>query len=121
LKITARQSFIRFLGLLREDFINNPEGRENKTLPAFLEALATYTEDIQGYYNNINASINADKPEWATFADILKELRLMNNKVSITQSKNNFKTDIIDLKLYQNYWSYMHKSKYRYQVPYALS
>lgn len=26
LKITARQSFILFLGLLREDFINNPEG-----------------------------------------------------------------------------------------------
>ncbi|CDT28647.1 conserved hypothetical protein [Sphingobacterium sp. PM2-P1-29] len=70
LKITDKQSFVRFLGLLREDFISNPEGWENKTLPRFFEALATYTEDFLVYYNNIN--INADTPEWSTFADIFK-------------------------------------------------
>lgn len=35
LKISDRESFVRFLELLRDDFINNPEGRENKTLPSF--------------------------------------------------------------------------------------
>lgn len=39
-----------------------------QNIPDFLEALATYTEDIQGYYNNINANI----PAWSTFADIFK-------------------------------------------------
>ncbi|UXD71071.1 hypothetical protein MUK51_07195 [Sphingobacterium faecium] len=68
LKITDKQSFLRFLGLLREDFISNPEGWENKTLPDFLEALATDKEDIQGYYNNSNADI----PVWSTFGNICK-------------------------------------------------
>lgn len=72
LKITDRKSFSQFLEVLREDLINNPDGWENKTLPDFLEALATYTEDIQGYYDNTNANIDADVPSWSTFADIFK-------------------------------------------------
>ena len=72
LKITDRKSFSQFLEVLREDLINNPDGWENKTLPDFLEALATYTEDIQGYYDNTDANIKADVPSWSTFADIFK-------------------------------------------------
>ncbi len=71
-KVTDRQTFIKFLELLRKDFFNNPENWENKTLPDFLEALRAYTEDIQGYYDNMNLNVNADKPEWSTFSDIFK-------------------------------------------------
>jgi hypothetical protein len=47
-KVTDRQSFIKFLDLLRKDFLDNPENWENKTLPDFLEALSANTEDLQG-------------------------------------------------------------------------
>lgn len=71
-KVTDRQSFIKFLDLLHKDLLDYPENWENKTLPEFLEALSAYTEDVQGYYNNMKLDINADKPDWSTFADIFK-------------------------------------------------
>lgn len=71
-KVTDRQSFIKFLDLLHKDFLNNPENWKNKTLPDFLEALSAYTEDVQGYYDNMKLIVNADKPDWSTFADIFK-------------------------------------------------
>ena len=70
LKVIDRQSFVVFLQLLHKDFITNPENWENKTLPNFLQSLASYAEDIQGYYNNLNINIDADIPNWKVFADI---------------------------------------------------
>jgi hypothetical protein len=75
-KVTDRQNFINFLDLLRKDFLENPESWENKTLPDFLEALSAYTEDIQGYYENMKLNVNADKPSWQTFADIFKGAKI---------------------------------------------
>ena len=73
LNVTDRQTFIQFLHLvLRANLLQHPDTWENNTLPEFLEALAAYTEDIQGYYNNINANVDAEKPDWSTFADIFK-------------------------------------------------
>jgi hypothetical protein len=71
-EVTDRHTFIKFLDLLLKDFLDNPESWENKTLPDFLVALSAYTEDIQGYYDNMKLNVNADKPEWSTFADIFK-------------------------------------------------
>ncbi|MDR6734884.1 hypothetical protein [Sphingobacterium sp. 2149] len=70
--VKDRQSFIKFLDLLRQDLLQQPENWENKTLPDFLEALAAYTEDIQGYYDNTYANVDAEKAAWSTFADIFK-------------------------------------------------
>lgn len=71
-KVPDRPSFIKFIDLLRQDFSANPEGWENKNLADFLQALGSYAEDIQGYYDNINCKTNADEPSWQTFADIFK-------------------------------------------------
>jgi hypothetical protein len=71
-KVTDRQSFIKFLDFLRQDYLKNPESWENKRLPDFLEALGAYAEDIQGYYDNMKLNVNADEPSWQTFADIFK-------------------------------------------------
>ena len=60
-KVTDRQTFIKFLELLRKDF---------------LEALCAYTEDVQGSYENMNLNVNADKPDWSTFADIFKGAKM---------------------------------------------
>lgn len=71
-KVTDRQAFIEFPELLRKNFLDNPEYGENKTLPHFLKELSAFSEDIQDYYENRKQNINADKPDWGTFADIFK-------------------------------------------------
>jgi hypothetical protein len=71
-KVNDRQSFIEFIDLLRKDFVDNPESWENKRLDDFLEALSSYANDIQGYYDNTKQNVNADEPNWQTFADIFK-------------------------------------------------
>jgi hypothetical protein len=71
-KVTDRQSFIEFIDLLQKDFVDNPESWENKKLDDFLEALSSYANDIQGYYDNTKQNVNADEPNWQTFADIFK-------------------------------------------------
>jgi len=76
LKVTDRQSFIKFLDLLHQDLLQQPENWENKTLPDFLEALVAYTEDIQGYYDNTDANVDAEEAAWSTFADIFKGAKI---------------------------------------------
>jgi len=71
-KVTDRQTFIKFLDLLRKDFLDNPDKWENRNLDDFLEAMSGYTEDIQGCYDNNKQNVNADQPDWQTFADIIK-------------------------------------------------
>ncbi|THU35983.1 hypothetical protein FAM09_21585 [Niastella caeni] len=71
-KVTDRPSFIRFLALLRQDLLTDSESWANKNLSDFLEAMCSYAEDIQGYYDNNDPGIDADIAKWQTFADILK-------------------------------------------------
>jgi hypothetical protein len=71
-KVTDRQTFIKFIDLLRQDFIHRPESWENKKLEDFLGAISSYAEDIQGYFDNTKQNINADEASWQTFADIFK-------------------------------------------------
>ena len=71
-KVTDRQTFIKFIELLRQDLLKNPESWENKHLDDFLEALSRYAGDIQGYYDNTKQPVDADIPDWQTFADIFK-------------------------------------------------
>ena len=75
-KVTDRHTFIKFIESLRNDLLENPETWENKTLPDFLEGLSEYAKDIQGYYDNLKLNVNADKPEWQTFADIFKGAKI---------------------------------------------
>ena len=75
-QVTDRQTFIKFLDLLRQDFLENRDSWENDKLESFLEALSAYTTDIQGYYDNTNQNMNANTPSWHTFADIFKGAKI---------------------------------------------
>ncbi|MEN2489514.1 hypothetical protein AAYQ05_17055 [Flavobacterium sp. B11] len=75
-EVVDRISFVKFLYLLRKDFLDNHEIWNNNNLSVFLEALSSYAEDIQGYYDNTKQIIDADKPDWKTFADIFKGARI---------------------------------------------
>ena len=71
-KVTDRKSFIKFIDLLRQDLLDDPESWENDTLDSFLEAFSAYANDIQGYYNNMHENVNADHASWQVIADIFK-------------------------------------------------
>jgi hypothetical protein len=67
LEVTDRKSFIKFTEYLRE----NKAEWKNNTLEDFLEALASYAADVDGYYKNTNQNVNADIPSWRVFSDLL--------------------------------------------------
>jgi len=71
-KIKSKQEFVVFLRELHADYLQNGKDWENTSLERFLEAMIAYTEDIQGYYENTNQNIDANKPSWKVFADILE-------------------------------------------------
>lgn len=68
----TREQFIAFLEELKTDFHTNKDKWENTTIDSYLEAMARYAQDIQGYYDNSGQNVNADSPDWKTFSDILK-------------------------------------------------
>ena len=72
----TRQEFVSFLKEFKQDFDTNKDHWENNNLSDFLEAMIAYTKDIQGYYDNMKVNINADKPSWENFSNILKGARI---------------------------------------------
>ena len=68
----TRNQFIEFLEEFRADLKQNKSDWENKTLEDFLEAMQAYTQDVQGYYDNMKMKVNADEPTWQNFKTILK-------------------------------------------------
>ncbi|WP_299119192.1 hypothetical protein [uncultured Tenacibaculum sp.] len=72
----TRIEFIDFLKEFRKDLKENKSNWENKTLEDFIEAMEVYTEDIQGYYDNMKMNIDADKPTWQNFKTILEGVKI---------------------------------------------
>ncbi|WP_140464737.1 hypothetical protein [Hymenobacter nivis] len=74
--IRNRQDFARFLSRLLIDYQINGKDWENQNLGDFLEALAAYATDIDGYYLNISSTdelaVNANVASWRVFADMLR-------------------------------------------------
>ncbi|MDP1884364.1 MAG: hypothetical protein Q8L10_03255 [Candidatus Moranbacteria bacterium] len=68
--IKKRSDFVLFVQELNKDYKENPDSWENKDLGAYLEALAAWVEDMDGYYLNQGKPI-PEKPEWKTVADML--------------------------------------------------
>ena len=73
--IKTKSDFINFVELLLENLKNNPEEWENKTLPNFLDAIASWTEDMDGYYINNNLPI-PENIDWKVFANILAAAKI---------------------------------------------
>jgi hypothetical protein len=68
--IRTRADLVRFLNELHADYIKDPDSWENHTLERFLEALAAFTNDMDGFYLNRDESVPI-VPEWKTFAQML--------------------------------------------------
>lgn len=68
--IRAREDLAEFIECLREDLIKNPSDWENVELSSFLEAMAAWVRDMDGFYHNLNKPV-PEKPTWRIFGFIL--------------------------------------------------
>ena len=68
--IQTKKDFINFLRALKNDYVENLSSWENKDIEAFLEAMASWVEDMDGFYINQGLAV-PEKPDWKVFADIL--------------------------------------------------
>ena len=73
--VNSKAEFLRFLWELRADLEHNPEAWENVTLDRFLEAMAAWTADCEGYYRNVEQPVPSDA-SWRFLADILAAARV---------------------------------------------
>ncbi|NML63893.1 hypothetical protein HHL22_01620 [Hymenobacter sp. RP-2-7] len=74
--VKSRHDFIEFLNNLLTDYQKTGKNWENQNLRDFLEALASYAADVDGYYQNLakagGEEIDADTASWRVFADMLR-------------------------------------------------
>ena len=73
--VSTRTSFSSFVRDLSRDYKNNPKSWENRDLGTFLEALAAWTDDMEGYYLNQKRPI-PESPDWQTVADMLQAAKV---------------------------------------------
>ena len=69
-KILTKKDFVNFLRDLKKDYLKNSSSWENKDIETFLEAMASWVEDMDGFYINQGLPV-PEKPDWKVFADIL--------------------------------------------------
>lgn len=68
--IKSKKDFLHFLDLLIKDFEEHREQWTNTDIRSYFEAMQSWVEDMDGYYENFNLPIPTDIP-WHNFADIL--------------------------------------------------
>ncbi|GKV91645.1 MULTISPECIES: hypothetical protein [Pectobacterium] len=68
--ISSKDDLVKLISALARDFKENPDEWENKDLSSYLEAVASWIEDMDGYYENTNQPLPKDT-NWKVFADIL--------------------------------------------------
>ena len=66
----SRKSFIDSVLRLSENIRNSPDDFENTLTSDFLDALAAWVCDMDGYYANVGTSI--PKPDWSFIETVLK-------------------------------------------------
>ena len=69
-EISSKADFVNFVELLTSNLKHNPEEWTNKTLPEYLESISSWTEDMEGYYQNNDLPI-PENINWKVFANIL--------------------------------------------------
>ncbi len=73
--IESREDLVSFIHALIGDLRQNPDGWENPTLEAYLQALAAWVNDMDGYYLNRSEPV-PEQPTWQTMGDILMGARV---------------------------------------------
>ncbi len=58
--IKSKEDFICFLLKLQKDKKGNDSEWANKSIESYLEAVASWTEEMDGYFSNMNLSLSED-------------------------------------------------------------
>jgi hypothetical protein len=69
-EIHSREDLVAFIRDLHRDYLQRGEDWENSTLDRFLEALASWTEDAGGWYQNFGKELPANG-DWTFIARAL--------------------------------------------------
>ena len=69
-KVYTREDFVEFVISLINDIKNNPADWENRDLISYLGSVASWTEDMEGFYQNNNLQV-PNNVSWNVFAEIL--------------------------------------------------
>ena len=75
-ELKSRTDFIQFIYALKKDLEKNPDEWENCDLRTYLNALAAFLGDANGYYKNAELNVSADDPSWRVFADCMMAARV---------------------------------------------
>jgi hypothetical protein len=73
--IVSKEDLADFIETLRDDFLKDPSAWENHTVDRYLDAMAAWVRDMDGYYKNAR-EIPPTLPTWQTIADILSAARI---------------------------------------------
>lgn len=73
--INDKKDFASFVRSLSQDFKNNSQEWENDSLDSFFEAMASWIEDMDGYYINEGLPISQNV-NWKVFADALMAAKI---------------------------------------------
>ena len=73
--IQSREDFVAFVKALTKDLRDNPQTWENRTLEQFIEAIAAWVEDLDGYYINQGKPV-PKQPDWRVVSDILMAAKM---------------------------------------------
>ena len=68
--VRSRDDFSAFVQVLRRNLKERPDEWENGDLPSFLEALAAWIDDMDGYCQNRGEPV-PEQPTWKTLGEIL--------------------------------------------------
>jgi hypothetical protein len=74
-QIDSREAFVTFLRTLFHDLKQRPGEWGNHDLASFLEAMAAWVEDMDGYFQNQEGNV-PDQPTWKTLGQILLAARV---------------------------------------------
>lgn len=69
-QIQGREDFVNFVRALLADHKSHPNAWENGDLTSYLEALAAWVADMDGYYKSKGESV-PDQPTWKTLGQIM--------------------------------------------------
>jgi hypothetical protein len=74
-QVHSREDLAAFIRALLCQLREKPEDWENQDLASFLEAMAAWIEDMEGYYKGRGEAV-PKQPTWKTIAQILLAARV---------------------------------------------
>ena len=73
--VRSREDLVGFIRSLRADLLSRPDEWENPTLERFLDALAVWSEDMPGYYQNRGQEV-PEQPSWGVIGKMLMAAKM---------------------------------------------